>query len=311
MTKALGFVMCAMLLGGLAAAQEYQRAEVFGGYSYLNVDTNGLTSRQNLNGWESSFSVNVNKWLAGESDFSGYYKGYGADGVSAHVSDYGYFFGPRFSFRASPATSVFAHALFGADHLGGSASGSLFGVPVSGSGSQNSFAMAYGGGLQQKITRHVAIRGGADYVVTDHNIFGGSGVHQNNFRVSVGVAYTFGDVQGRTALLKQPGTASRVNPPQEPADLARGQDKLRALGISGGAKSMYGFIIATVTPGSAAERSGIFVNDYIVAVNGTTVHTEDDVASALSTSGGKAVIRIGKPTWWLTGDTVQHELVVE
>lgn len=312
MARALNvFLVCAVLLGGLAASQDYQRADVFGGYSYLNVDTNGLTSRQNLNGWESSLSINLNRWLAGESDFGGYYKGYSADGASAHVSDYGYLFGPRFNFRANAATSVFAHALFGVDHLGASASGYLFGVPVSGSGSQNSFAMAYGGGLQQKVTRHLAIRGGADYVVTDHNIFGGSGVHQNNFRVSVGIAYTFGDVQGQTALLRQPGTVSRVQSPQQAADLALGEDRLKRLGISEGAKSGYGFMITTIAPGSAAEQSGIWANDYIVAVNGTFVHTEEDVASALSTSSGKAVISIGKPTWWLSGRTVQHELVVQ
>ena len=55
------------------------KAEVFAGYSYLNIDTNKLTSRQSTNGWGTSVSANFNKWLAAEFDLSGYYKSYGVD----------------------------------------------------------------------------------------------------------------------------------------------------------------------------------------------------------------------------------------
>ena len=52
------------------------RADLYGGYSYVNIDTNGLTSRQNANGWEASVSGNFNKWFAVEGDVRGYYKSY-------------------------------------------------------------------------------------------------------------------------------------------------------------------------------------------------------------------------------------------
>jgi hypothetical protein len=38
-----------VVVGRLAIAQDYPKAEVYGGYSYINIDTNGLSSRQNAN----------------------------------------------------------------------------------------------------------------------------------------------------------------------------------------------------------------------------------------------------------------------
>jgi len=136
-----------MILCPLVLAQEYPRADVFGGYSYLNIDTNGLTSRQSANGWEAGAAGNFNRWFGAEFDVSGYYKKYsvpvntplvtGTFNVS--VRDYSYLAGPRANFRP-----LFLHALLGGDHLSGSTSGF--------SASQDGFAGAFGGGVQQKIS---------------------------------------------------------------------------------------------------------------------------------------------------------------
>jgi len=49
------------------------RVEVSGGYSFLNTDTNAFsTSRQNVNGFESSFTFNGTRRLGAEANFSGY-----------------------------------------------------------------------------------------------------------------------------------------------------------------------------------------------------------------------------------------------
>jgi len=127
------FLLC--LLTSSFAFGQNSRADLFGGYSYANIDTNGLTtSRQNANGWESSISGNFNKWFAVEADVAGYYRNY--SGVS--VTDYSYGAGPRFNFKP-----IFVHALIGGDHLTGSESGI--------SKSQDSLAGAFGGGAQAKI----------------------------------------------------------------------------------------------------------------------------------------------------------------
>jgi hypothetical protein len=61
------------VLASVGLGQDFPKAEVYGGYSYVNIDTNGLTSRQNANGWEAAVSGNFNKWFAVEGDVSGYY----------------------------------------------------------------------------------------------------------------------------------------------------------------------------------------------------------------------------------------------
>lgn len=61
-------VFAALVLYASAAnAQEFPRAELFAGYSYVNLDTNGLTSRQSMNGWESGAVFSFNRWVAAES----------------------------------------------------------------------------------------------------------------------------------------------------------------------------------------------------------------------------------------------------
>src|ERR1700730_13175936 len=117
-------ILC-VVVGGLAVAQDYPKAEVYGGYSYVNIDTNNLTSRQSANGWEVSGSGNFTKRLAVEADVSGYYKTYtanlqslGLGIVDVKVTDYSYAAGPRINIRP-----LFIHALVGGDHLTGSALG--------------------------------------------------------------------------------------------------------------------------------------------------------------------------------------------
>src|SRR5712692_9221348 len=168
----LGLAFCSSAL-----AQDVPRVEVFGSYSYLNVDTNGLSSRQSANGWEAAVSGNFNRWFAVEGDFSGYYKTYTFNvlfpglptTVNVDVHDYGFMGGPRFNYGP-----VFVHALIGGDHLSGSALG--------GSASQDSLGGAFGGGVQWPVSGHWAVRASSDYVFTRHNLLGGPSVTQNNFR---------------------------------------------------------------------------------------------------------------------------------
>ena len=74
-TTVLFISLCAFLVSTLASAQDYSRVEVFGGYSYLHVDTQGISSsslialctsvigatcpatfkvRPSFNGWEAA-----------------------------------------------------------------------------------------------------------------------------------------------------------------------------------------------------------------------------------------------------------------
>jgi len=159
----------------LLAQDEFPRAQVFGGYSYMSLDTSGLTSRQNFNGWNGQASLNVNRWLGFTGDFGGYYGNISR--VSTH--DYSYMFGPTVTFRAEHV-APFVHTLFGGSHIAGSRGGA--------SASDNGFAMAVGGGLDLSLKSGFGIRlAQADWYRTSH-----FNQTQNNVRISTGVFFNFG-----------------------------------------------------------------------------------------------------------------------
>lgn len=270
------FLACVvgLLLGAASAvAQEirFQGVDVFGGYSYVSVDTNGLTSsRQSANGWEASLSVNLHKYFAAEVDGSGYYKNYNVLGTAVDVSDYGFAAGPRFNYRG-----LFFHSLFGLDHLTGSA-----GI----SDSQNGFALIEGGGVQVPVARRWAVRGSVDWVLTHHNIFGGPQFDQNNVRVSAGLVYTWRPRDhGAAAVGGDVGVARDVRIPGLGVTV-QNADQLR--------------IVAVDADGSAA-RSGLKDGDVLLSIDGRTVHTAQEVNAALAANTNRTV-KIGyllQGTW--------------
>jgi hypothetical protein len=154
------------------------RVSVFGGHSYMNVDTNGLSSRQSLNGFDVAPSFDVNRLFAVEGDFGGYYKGSLASIGDVHVGTahaYTFMGGPRLNFGP-----LFVHGLVGGDRV----SAGALGVSVV----QSAFAGAFGGGFQSRpFAKHFAVRASADYFLTDHE-----STIQNNIRVSTGLVYKFG-----------------------------------------------------------------------------------------------------------------------
>lgn len=167
----------------LGYEQNVPRLEAFGGFSYLNAGTSGLASRQNVVGVEGSASVNVNRWLAGEGNFGGYYKTISILNVGTFgFHDYTVMGGPRFNIR-----KAFFHALVGIDHLTGSTNF----YAVNASSSDNALAGAFGGGVQWNVSRHFALRTSADYLLSRFQ-----GLTQNNFRVTTGIVYEVGSVNG-------------------------------------------------------------------------------------------------------------------
>jgi len=167
MRKFVGLFLLLMLLAVPAFAQDYPKAELFGGYSFMRADT-GVGTHYNANGWAAGLTGNANDWFGVAGYFSGHYK--------SGVKIYGFLFGPELSYRKNEKVRPFFHALFGGAHGSG------------GGGSDNAFAMAYGGGFDVKANDKVAIRVAQfDYVATR---FGG--VFEHNYAFSAGVVFRFG-----------------------------------------------------------------------------------------------------------------------
>ena len=288
---------------GLSAsvqAQEAPRFNLFGGYSFASVDTNGLSSRQSANGWEMSISGNLTRWFAAEGDFSGYYKTFPVNNLDATdfglgilngkvgVHDFAFMGGPRVNFGP-----IFAHALVGFDRLTADASGTSDVIgSVAASASQNSFASAFGGGIQQNIASHWALRASADYVLTRHNIFrvvnpSAPAFTQNNFRFSAGVVFTF----GAPSFHRSARVRSEPHPEsKKPRSTARNRDTSQRtsamseaplLGVFGYATE-YGFEITSVRSGSPAAAAGIEEGDTVVEIDESQVHSSTDIESVIA-----------------------------
>jgi hypothetical protein len=126
-------VLCLAVVVTPVLAQDYPKAEIFGGYQFTHAEG------ENLNGWNASLAGNVNKWFGVAGDFSGAYKT--ISGVS--VKNYTFTFGPVFTARQNERITPFAHVLVGGFHV----SGSGFGLSAATSG----FAIFAGGGADVKI----------------------------------------------------------------------------------------------------------------------------------------------------------------
>ena len=247
----------------ISAFSQESKADLFGGYSYLNIDTNGLTSRQSANGWEASVSGNLNPWFAAEADVNGYYKNQ-ILGFAISVRDYSFAAGPRFNFRP-----FFVHALIGADRLSGSASGI--------SAAQESFTGVLGGGIQWKVHGPLSVRASADYAFTNHNIFGGPAYAQNNVRASAGLVYSFGL-----------GRETQQSPSAKESGMLIPALGLRAVTAeSGGAK------IVALDPNGTAALAGLGVGDIIDGIDGRPIRTAMEMAIELSNRPSGAMIEVG------------------
>jgi opacity protein-like surface antigen len=189
-------ILAAVLIIALSlslAAQQTPKAEVFGGYSFFHAGLGPENiSDQSANGWNGSFTGNVNSWLGVTADFSGQYKSVGAmvaasgsstPQVKVHLHNF--LFGPTVSYRSRKATP-FARLLLGVSRESASLDNQ--------SDSRSGFAFALGGGMDVQIAKVFSIRvGQVDYVRT-HFDFASHVLPtwQNNVRFASGVVLNLG-----------------------------------------------------------------------------------------------------------------------
>ena len=175
----------ALLFAGGASAQDFPRAEVFGGYSFAHLGADG--SSANFNGGSASVAYNLFPWLGVVGDFGGYH----GDSSFGNGNLYSYLFGPKVALRHGPITP-FVQALFGGAHATASVSCDTArvkpqGTVECGSIGENSFAMTVGGGLDWNATPHIGVRLiQAEYFMTNF-----ANTRENGARISAGVVFRF------------------------------------------------------------------------------------------------------------------------
>ena len=203
----LGFLCLVTVVA--AAQSEFPKVELAGGYSYLNVNPQVITS-QNFNGGGGAFVYNFSPIFGIKADFMGYGGGTGWTNYfknhgypitgSASGNAFTYMFGPQIK-KHSGKFQPFGEALFGAFHSNGYATviSCLEGDDPcgakSGNGNNNGFAMEFGGGLDIALSQHVQIRPvEVDYLSThiNANHIANYSAGLNNFKYFGGINFTLG-----------------------------------------------------------------------------------------------------------------------
>jgi opacity protein-like surface antigen len=187
-----------------AYAQDASKAEVSVMYSDARyVPSLPNTNNDSLNGAGGSVDYNFMKYVGIKAEFIGYGSNtqtfnFG-DGNSAQVQGnlFTYLFGPQIGIR-SGKFRPYGHALFGGAHSNvyANAQSQCEQVEECPSGSaapsSNTFAMAFGGGLDIMVHKNIAFRPvQVDYLYTHFTNNFTNQNNQNSFRYSAGIVFNF------------------------------------------------------------------------------------------------------------------------
>jgi len=237
-TLAMAFSITPMLVHAQGNAA---KAEVFLGYTHFGAGSTSTAGNRmvGLNGGSAAFAFNFNNYFGLVADVGGYdanrlqLTGNGANQplvVDASGTAYTYLFGPRVSFRRDSRISPFAQVLVGGVHASQMTLSNCAGAFCTPLPAQNALAMTGGGGLDIRVTRHMFIRAiQAEYMLTRFaSITGAANTTQNDFRLSSGLVFRFGNampslpvqfactVQPQVAFPGEPvtvtGTATNLDP---------------------------------------------------------------------------------------------------
>jgi hypothetical protein len=204
-------VLGAVLLSALvASAADYAKYEAFLGYDFVGYyPNNNAIPKAHFNGGSGEFVYNFSSWFGAVADAGAVHKGL-IGGYSVDTTVANYVFGPRVAMHGKRFTP-FVQFLFGGAYGTASAQVSALlppGGPVLPPGivqdpnhpitarinaSQNAFAMMAGGGVDIKLSKHMAFRPiEFDYYLTRFSNPELGNNNQNNWRYSGGVNFLFG-----------------------------------------------------------------------------------------------------------------------
>ena len=223
MKKQLVRFACWILFDVPVAAQDIPKAEVYAGYTYLRFNASSPVNAFSANGAQGSFQYNFDKWIGFVAELGGVHNASLTVDSSATLhpdqTAFTYLFGPRFSINKGGVVSPFFEAFGGGFHNSRSfnLSNSLFpnsippsisGVTVTNLGNgtskfastQNAAALAIGGGIDIRVSHHIALRPvELDYVPTNFSPFNVAGLGnvnnahwQQNLRYTAGLDFRFG-----------------------------------------------------------------------------------------------------------------------
>ena len=162
------------------------RYELSGMYQYLNFSPGDPFSSFSNHGATGSFTYNASRVLGLATEVGWYrFKNRNVGGIPLNGTMQSYLFGPRLNLRKFDYFVPFAEFLVGSAHAG---------QAVIGTGTQNAFALATGGGVDMVLTKNFAWRvAQLDYFMTSYSGPAvGTSARQNSFRAGTGFVYRWG-----------------------------------------------------------------------------------------------------------------------
>jgi hypothetical protein len=181
--------------------------ETFLGYNFVRFNPDsGFVPSFNANGGSGQIVYNFSKWVGVAVDIGAVNKGV-LNGRDVDTTVMHFVAGPRFAFHNHTRFTPYGEALFGGAY--GTTSTRISALPIADNivgldpnlpisarltASHTGFAMMIGGGLDIKISKHLAFRPvGMDYYLTRVPSFAtGNDVNRNNWRYMTGVNFMFG-----------------------------------------------------------------------------------------------------------------------
>jgi outer membrane protein OmpA-like peptidoglycan-associated protein len=155
-------------------------------YDYINFAPGDPFASFNNHGAAGSFTYNASRALGLATEVGWYrFKNRNVGGTPVNGTMQSYLFGPRLNWRKFDYFVPFGEFLFGAVHAG---------AAVIGTGTQNAFALATGGGVDVVLNDNWTWRfAQLDYLMT--SLSGpalGASARQNSFRAGTGIVYRWG-----------------------------------------------------------------------------------------------------------------------
>ena len=150
--KRVLFLTCMIVLVSLPmAAQEYSRAEIYGGplIPFYRADSN-------MFGFKTEVAVNLSRTVGLVGQFSYGTATHGEEGDSDRIKEYSFLVGPRFSYRAD-RFRFYGHILAGRAH-GSYDRVSTRREPPTSTGETSSIALSLGIGFDYRLNSWISIR---------------------------------------------------------------------------------------------------------------------------------------------------------
>ena len=208
MRKIIAVIAAVPMFALVAAAADVPKMETFLGYNFVRFNPNSdVFPSFNANGGGGQFVYNVNKWIGGVVDVGAVTKGT-LNGFNVDTTVINFVAGPRVTFHNHSRFIPFGQVLFGGAYATASVPVTMTGggaivppgiilpptVTARLNASHTGFAMFAGGGLDIKLSKHIAFRPvGADYYLTRlPSLFTGDTTNRNNFRYSAGINFLLG-----------------------------------------------------------------------------------------------------------------------